>query len=68
VSKIYNNFPKKAESFLAVEDYTKLLILLLGHPKVRNLEYDEKNHCIMAVFIAPEMQEVDRLEHPGGEE
>jgi len=70
VSKIYTNeLPKgKAQSFLAVEDYTKLLILLLEHPKVQNLEYDEKNNAVTAIFVAPEMQEVDRLEHPGEEE
>jgi len=63
----YKNLPNKAESFLAVEDYTKIMLLLLGHPKIRNLEYYEKDNSVMAIFVAPEMQEVDRLEHPGEE-
>jgi hypothetical protein len=53
------------KSFLAVEDYAKIMVLLLTHPKVKELEYNEKEHMITAVvFAAPEMQELDRIENP----
>jgi hypothetical protein len=49
------------QNFMAVEDYTKIMLLLLNHPKIKNLEYDEKEQAITALFLAPEMQEVDRI-------
>jgi hypothetical protein len=52
------------KNFLAVEDYVKTIVLLLTHPRIKDIEYDEKNHAVTAVFTAPEMEEVDRLEHP----
>ena len=38
---------------LFVDDYEKLLVLLLTHPKVKEIEYDEKEGCIMANFETP---------------
>lgn len=54
----------QGQHFLAVEDYTKIMILLLTHPRVKELEYHEKEHTVTAVFSAPEMQEVDQIENP----
>ena len=48
-------------SFLAVEDYTKIMILLLTHPRIKDLDYDETQHMISAVLEAPEMQEIDEM-------
>lgn len=60
--------PKKKDGapqrFVAVEDYAKLMLLLLKHPQVNDLEYDEKRGLIGAVFCCPEAQELDRLDHP----
>lgn len=56
------------QSFLAVEDYSKIMILLMTHPRIKSLEYDEKDHMISAIFsAAPEIQEVERIEHPDEE-
>jgi len=52
------------KSFLAVDDYAKIMLLLMTHPRVKDLEYNEKENMISAVFSAPEMQEVDRIERP----
>lgn len=53
------------QRFLAVEDYSKTLLLLLLHPRISNLEYDEKQHMISAVFLAPELEEINHIENPG---
>ena len=53
------------ESFLAVEDYAKIIVLLLTHPRIKDLEYDEKNHQVTAVFWgSPELEELHQLENP----
>lgn len=53
------------QSFLAVEDYAKIMILLLTHSRIKDLEYDEKNHAVTAVFFGgPEIEEANRLENP----
>lgn len=50
------------QSFVAVDDYAKLMLLLLKHPQIQDLEYDEEKGLVGAVFICPEMQEMDRFE------
>ena len=53
------------ETFCAVEDYTKLIVLLLTHPKIKDLEYDEEKNVVTGVLNVPdEMQEVDQIENP----
>jgi len=52
-----------AGAFLAVEDYEKIMVMLLTHPKIKDLEFD--GQMITAVFLAPEMDEIQRLENPG---
>jgi hypothetical protein len=54
---------KQGQSFLATGDYTKILVLLLTHPRVKNIEYDERRQTVFAWFSAPEMEEVEQLEH-----
>lgn len=44
---------KKADSMIMVEDYEKLLAILLSHPFVSDIEYDEKNNVIHAIFKSP---------------
>ena len=43
----------KNQSMIMVEDYEKILKLLLSHPKVSDIEYDEKGNVISAVFQNP---------------
>ena len=51
--------------FPAVEDYAKIIVLLLTHPRIKDLEYDEKNHQVTAVFWgSPELEELHQLENP----
>ena len=49
-----------------IDDYEKILVLLLSHPKVREIEYDEKEGCVSAFFDVPEEywkeEEVEELE------
>jgi len=45
-------------------DYEKLLMLLLTHPRVSEVEYDDKEGAIYAIFNAP----LDALERAYGEE
>lgn len=52
------------QSFLAVEDYDKIMVLLLTHPRIKNLEYDEKDNVVSAWFSAPEIEEIQRIENP----
>lgn len=52
------------KNLLVVEDYTKIMILLLTHPRIKELQYDEPQNTISAIFHAPEMQEVDAIENP----
>ncbi len=55
---------KGPQRFVAVDDYAKLMLLLLKHPQVKDLEYDEKRNLIGAVFTCAEMEELDRLDNP----
>lgn len=43
----------KGKSLICVEDYEKILKLLLSHPHVSNIEYDEKRNMIFALFQSP---------------
>jgi len=49
-----------------VDDYEKILVMLLSHPKVREIEYDEKEGCVSAFFDVPEEywkeEDVEELE------
>lgn len=53
------------QKFLAVEDYGTIMLLLLKHPKITELEYDEEKNEINAIFAAPELEEMNQLENPG---
>ncbi len=44
---------KTPDSMIMVEDYEKLLKVLLSHPKISDIEYDEKNNMVSAVFESP---------------
>ena len=61
---------KPAQSFMVVEDNAKVMLLLLRHPNVQNLEYDEKENMVTAIFSCSDMEEFNRLDNPnyGGEE
>ena len=41
------------KAMIMVDDYEKLLKVLLSHPKISDIEYDEKNNVIYAVFESP---------------
>ena len=43
---------KKYHMFM--DDYEKILVLLLTHPRVREIEYDEREGCVSAFFDVPE--------------
>lgn len=51
------------QSFLAAEDYSKIIVLLATHPRIKDLEYDEKQNAVTAVFHAPEMEDIRRYEN-----
>jgi hypothetical protein len=53
----------KGKCFLAVTDYSKLLLLLQLHPRISELTYDDKEGMITALFKADEMQTIEELEH-----
>jgi len=40
-------------SMIMVDDYGKLLKVLLSHPNISRIEYDEKENMISAVFECP---------------
>ncbi len=44
---------KDGQSMIMVEDYEKLLRVLLCHPMISDIEYNEKENCISAVFESP---------------
>lgn len=59
---------KPGQSFMAVEDNAKVMLLLLRHPNVKHLEYDEKENMVCACFSCEDMWEFLRLDHPEMEE
>jgi len=40
--------------WMFMDDYKKLLVILLTHPKVKDLEFDEEEGCVKANFNVPE--------------
>jgi len=44
---------KKGGGTIRVDDYEKIVKLLLSHPKVRHIEYDPEGPCISAIFEDP---------------
>lgn len=52
----------KDRKFLAVGDYSKILLLLQTHPRISELEYDDTKGMVTAVFKAEEMQTLNELE------
>ena len=45
--------PHKAR-YVFVDDYEKILVMLLTHPNIKDIEYNEKEGCISAFFEVPE--------------
>jgi len=45
---------RKGDYCLFPDDYEKLLVMLLTHPKVREIELDEEEGSITAIFDVPE--------------
>ena len=43
----------KGKSMIMVEDYETILKLLLSHPYVSQIEYDEERNVIYAIFKSP---------------
>lgn len=43
----------KGKSMIMVGDYEKILKLLLSHPKISDLQYNEKENMILAEFQSP---------------
>ena len=39
--------------YMFIDDYEKILVILLTHPKVKDLEFNEKEGCITADFEVP---------------
>lgn len=51
--------------FLAVDDYLKIMLLLLNHPKVLSLEYNEKENAVTATVTEIELAQARREEFDG---
>lgn len=45
------------KSMIFVSDYEKVMMLLLSHPKVSDLEYNEEENAVTAVFNNPYIEE-----------
>ena len=44
---------KEKKNMIFVQDYEKLLMLLLSHPKISDIDYDEEENAISAIFDNP---------------
>lgn len=55
------------QKFLAVEDYEKIMLMLQLHSRISHLSYNEKENLITAVFNAPELEQIRKLENPSEE-
>ena len=55
---------KPGQSFMAVGDYETVLVLLLTHPDVKDLEYSQKDHMISGIFNCPEMLKLNEMDKP----
>lgn len=49
-----------ARGMIFVNDYEKVMKVLLSHPKIRELEYDEKENVISCVFSSPYAEEGEK--------
>lgn len=49
----------KNKKMLFVGDYEKLMMLLLSHPKISQVQYDEEENAISAVFDNPFKEEIE---------
>ena len=45
---------EEKEYWLFIGDYKKILVILLTHPRVKDLEFDEEEGCVKANFDVPE--------------
>ena len=45
---------RKGDYCLFPDDYEKILVILLTHPRIKEVVYNEKEGCIMASFETPE--------------
>ena len=59
---------KRKQDTLFVQDYGKIVRLLLSHPKIRHIEYDPEEPAISAVFDDPFEEENRVDEHYDGVE
>ncbi len=50
------------EKFMCVDDYKKVMMLLLSHPCVKQLSFDPKNNVVNAFFDNPYCEEWEELE------
>ena len=48
--------------FLGVDDYEKLIMLLLSNPNCKDLAYNPKENCIIANFFNPFSEELRKME------
>jgi len=44
---------EKKDYWLFVDDYRKILVILLTHPRIKSLELDEEKECVIAHFDVP---------------
>lgn len=45
-----------------------MMLLLLKHPYVKDVQYNELGNFVSAVFSCSDMQEIDHLDNPYGDE
>lgn len=50
------------KNMIFVQDYDKILMLLLSHPKIKDIQYDEEENSITAIFDNPLSDEYDELD------
>jgi len=49
-------------NMIFVQDYEKIMMLLLSHPKISEMEYDENENVVYAVFHNPLAEDYEDLD------
>ena len=50
---------KEKKTMIFVNDYEKILMLLLSHPNIKDIEYDGEENAISAIFDNPMKEEYE---------
>jgi hypothetical protein len=60
--------PGEPKQMIMVDDYEKIMKLLLSHPKIKDLNYIEKGNCVCASFDSPYPSDYDLEEERARED